>query len=67
MFDSLLRDEIDHAAAGASKLGVKGVGHNFELGDGLDAEVIGDLHVGRSELGGGTVEQDVLHRPVVRH
>ena len=57
---SLLGDEIDHAAAGASKLGVEGVGHDLELGDGLDAEVIGDLHVGRGELGGGAVEQDVF-------
>ena len=56
---SLLGDKIDHAAAGASKLGVEGVGHDLELGDGLDAEVIGDLHVGRGELGGGAVEQDV--------
>src|ERR1700683_603412 len=50
---------MDQTAAGASKLGVKGVGHDLELGDGLDAEVIGDLHVGRGELSGGAVEQDV--------
>ncbi len=56
---SLLGDEIDHAAAGTSKLGVEGVGHDLEFGDGLDAEVIGDLHVGRGQLGGGAVQQNI--------
>ena len=62
---SLLRDQIDHAAAGASKLGVEGVGHDLELRDGLDAEVICDLHVGRGQFGGGAVEQRCLRRPFV--
>jgi len=56
---SLLGGEIDYAAACASKLSIEGVRHDLEFGDGLDAEAIGDLHVGRGELGGGTVEQDV--------
>jgi hypothetical protein len=56
---SLFRGEIDHAATCASKLGVEGVGHNLELLHGLDAEAIGHLHVGRGELGGGAVQQNV--------
>ena len=56
---SWLGGEIDHAAACASKLSVEGVRHDLEFGDGLDAEAIGDLHVGRGKLGGGAVEQDV--------
>ena len=56
---SLLGGKIDHAAACASKLGVEGVGHDLELGDGLDAEAIGHLHVGRCQLGRGTVQKNV--------